>query len=242
VSFTQMPIALDGGRQLAASLFQPDTDQDIGPDTGKNIKPKKLVVLMHGWGADSQDLLPLAPMLAGEASGLAIIVPDAPDICSANPFGRQWFELASPDLSSELIAGACLNAAPVITQMLEALCDSYQISGTDIVLGGFSQGGMIALSAGLSYKHALGGIFCLSGGWLTHHQTILQKTDLPILLAHGDADPVVPLAMMQASETALISKGFAPQQLVRPAMQHSIDQPVIDTLARFIVRCGAEPR
>ena len=228
--FTQMPIAIDGGRHLDASLFQPDTE--------KSIKPKKLVVLMHGWGADGQDLLPLAPMLAGNSSGLAIIVPDAPDICSANPFGRQWFELASPDLSSEVIATACLNAAPVITQMLEALCDSYQISATDIVLGGFSQGGMIALSAGLSYKLALGGIFCLSGGWLTPSQTILQETGLPILLAHGDADPVVPLAMMKASETALISKGFAPQQLVRPAMQHSIDEAVIDTLARFIAQCG----
>jgi phospholipase/carboxylesterase len=137
-----------------------------------------------------------------------------------------------------VIATACLNAAPVITQMLKALCDSYQISATDIVLGGFSQGGMIALSAGLSYKHALGGIFCLSGGWLTPSQTILQETGLPLLLAHGDADPVVPLAMMKASETALISKGFAPQQLVRPAMQHSIDEAVIDTLARFIAQCG----
>ena len=127
---------------------------------------------------------------------------------------------------------------PVFTQMLEALCDSWQVSATNIVLGGFSQGGMIALSAGLSYKHSLGGIFCLSGGWLTHNQNIKQKTSLPILLAHGDADPVVPLAMMQASETALILKGFTPQKLVRPTMQHSIDQPVIDKLARFISRCG----
>ena len=63
--FTQMPIAIDGGRHLDASLFQPDTE--------KSIKPKKLVVLMHGWGADGQDLLPLAPMLAGNSSGLAII-------------------------------------------------------------------------------------------------------------------------------------------------------------------------
>ena len=230
MSFTQMPIVLDGGRQLAASLFQTDTK--------KSTRPKKLVVLMHGWGADSQDLLPLAPMLTGNSSGLAIIVPEAPDICSANPFGRQWFELASPDLSSEVIGTACLNAVPVITQMLEALCDSWQVSATNIVLGGFSQGGMIALSAGLSYKHSLGGIFCLSGGWLTHNQNIKQKTSLPILLAHGDADPVVPLAMMQASETALILKGFTPQKLVRPTMQHSIDQPVIDKLARFISRCG----
>ncbi len=234
MSFTRMLINLDNECHLVASLFQPDRD--------KSIRPKKIVVLMHGWGADSQDLMPLAPILAGNSSGLAIIVPDAPDICSANPFGRQWFELAGSDLSSEVTANACLNAAPVITQMLKALCDRYQVSAMDILLGGFSQGGMIALSAGLSNKQAIGGIFCLSGGWLTPSQTILQKTDLPILLAHGGADPVVPLAMMKASEKALISRGFEPQQLVCPAMHHSINETVIDTLASFITRFEGEPR
>lgn len=232
MGFTQIPIVLDGGRQLAANLFQPDTDR------GK--MPPKLVVLMHGWGADSQDLLPLAPRLAGGVPGLAIIVPDAPDICSANPFGRQWFELASPDLSSDVIATACQNGVPVINQMLDVLCDTYQMAAKDILLGGFSQGGMIALSAGLAYKQALGGIFCLSGGWLTPDQNILQKPDLPILLAHGAADPVVPLAMMETSQAALISKGFAPQLLIRPAMPHSIDEAVIDGLATFIARYSIE--
>ena len=226
--FTQMPIAIDGGRHLDASLFQPDTE--------KSIKPKKLVVLMHGWGADGQDLLPLAPMLAGNSSGLAIIVPDAPDICSANPFGRQWFELASPDLSSDMIAQACSDAVPTIHQMLDSLAERYRLPTSEMVLGGFSQGGMVALSAGLSYSASLGGIFCLSGGWLTPDQTLTQNTNLPVFLAHGEADPVVPISMMKNSETALMDRGFAPQCLLRPSLPHSIDEPVIDGLANFIAK------
>ena len=79
-----LSISLEGGRALAASAFQSDAATESAP--------QKMVVLMHGWGADSQDLAPLAPMLAADAE-MSVIVPDAPDICSANPFGRQWFEL-----------------------------------------------------------------------------------------------------------------------------------------------------
>ena len=225
---TELPLELPtpDGRTLAATLFQPDSQAAVSV--------RQLIVLMHGWGADSQDLLPLAPLLAADDPQRLVVVPDAPDICSANPFGRQWFELASPDLSSDVIAQACSDAVPVIHQMLGRLCADYDLAADAVILGGFSQGGMIALSAGLSYSGALGGVFCLSGGWLTPGQTVTQKTDLPIFLAHGDTDPVVPLAMMENSKTALIAAGFAPQPLVRPSMPHSIDEVVIDGLAKFI--------
>ena len=107
--------------------------------------PAKMAVLMHGWGAD-RDLVPLAPMLATDAE-MAVIVPDAPDICSVNPFGRQWFELASSDLASEMVAQACSGGAPVIHQMLDSLSADFGVSAENIFLGGFSQGGMIALGA-----------------------------------------------------------------------------------------------
>ena len=88
MGYHPLSILLEGGRALAATAFQSDTAAESAP--------QKMVVLMHGWGADSQDLAPLAPMLAADAE-MAVIVPDAPDICSVNPFGRQWFELASSD-------------------------------------------------------------------------------------------------------------------------------------------------
>ena len=236
MGFTPIELPLElptpEGRHLAATLFQPESPAAPAP--------RQLIILMHGWGADSQDLLPLAPLLAQDDPQRLVVVPDAPDICSANPFGRQWFELASPDLSSEVIAKACSDASPLIHQMLDSLRERYSLPASAMVLGGFSQGGMIALSAGLSYPAPLGGIFCLSGGWLTPDQPpdqpLSQNNDLPIFLAHGDADPVVPIGMMQNSEAALIARGFSPQCLVRPSLPHSIDEPVIEGLANFITK------
>ena len=227
---TELPLekATPEGRQLAATLFQPESPAAPAP--------RQLIILMHGWGADSQDLLPLAPLLAQDDPQRVVVVPDAPDICSANPFGRQWFELASPDLSSDMIAQACSDAVPTIHQMLDSLAERYRLPASEMVLGGFSQGGMVALSAGLSYSASLGGIFCLSGGWLTPDQTLTQNTDLPVFLAHGEADIVVPISMMKNSETALMDRGFAPQCLLRPSLPHSIDEPVIDGLANFIAK------
>lgn len=232
MGFTPIELPLEKtapeGRHLAATLFQPESPAAPAP--------RQLIILMHGWGADSQDLLPLAPLLAQDDPQKLVVVPDAPDICSANPFGRQWFELASPDLSSDVIAQACSDAAATIHHMLDSLQKRYSLPASEMVLGGFSQGGMIALTAGLGYSASLGGIFCLSGGWLTPDQALTQTTDLPIFLAHGDADPVVPIGMMKNSEAALMAKGFAPQCLVRPSLPHSIDEPVIDGLANFITK------
>ena len=230
MGYQTLSISLEGGRALAATAFQSDAATDTAP--------QKMVVLMHGWGADSQDLVPLAPMLAAADTKMAVIVPDAPDVCSANPFGRQWFELASPDLASDIIAQACRDGVPVIHQMLDSLSADFGVASENILLGGFSQGGMIALSAGLGYSRPLGGIYCLSGGWLTPHQSIAQENSLPIFLAHGAIDPVVPSVMMEASRAALLSAGFAAQSLVRPAMPHSIDEVVIEGLAGFIAKNG----
>jgi len=228
VGFTPAELPLPEGRHLATTLFQPESPAPPSP--------RQLIILMHGWGADSQDLLPLAPLLAKDDPQIAVVVPDAPNICSANPFGRQWFELASPDLSSDMIAQACGDAVPIIHQMLDSLAERYRLPASEMVLGGFSQGGMVALSAGLSYSASLGGIFCLSGGWLTPDQTLTQNTDLPVFLAHGEADPVVPISMLKNSETALMDMGFAPQCVVRPSLRHGIDEPVIDGLANFIAK------
>ena len=90
MGFTPTELPLPEGRRLAATLFQPESPAPPSP--------RQLIILMHGWGANSQDLLPLAPLLAQDDPQRVVVVPDAPDICSANPFGRQWFELTSPNL------------------------------------------------------------------------------------------------------------------------------------------------
>ena len=214
-----------------------------GPVSGQLYKTKtpdhlahpiRLVVLLHGWGADGSDLLPLAPELVAADSGDAVFVPDAPYVCSANPFGRQWFELSDPTAGLGRNAEACQASAGLVTALLEGLCAETGVTSDQIVLGGFSQGGMVSLTGGLAWASPLRGLFCLSGAWLTPDEASAQPRSLPVFLAHGGADPVVPAECMTRAEADLTAAGFSPQSVYRPDMAHGIDPVTVGWLADFL--------
>ena len=119
------------------------------------------------------NLLPLAPALVAHDSGDAVFVPDAPYICSANPFGRQWFELTDPAAGLGRNASACLTA-DLIAELLDSVCAATG-SACPGCLGRISQG-MVALTGGLAYESTLCGLFCLSGAWLTPDQPFRNLT------------------------------------------------------------------
>ncbi len=242
MGFSSTDFEIDEQLKLKLHIFRADDNSLSEATDSAAARPVDgLVVLLHGWGADGADLAPLAPMLArtddnGKNDNIMVVVPDAPEICSANPMGRQWFELSSPDLASERIAEACAGAMPIIHKLLDRLGSAYNISTERIILGGFSQGGMLSLSAGLDYDQPVAGLFCLSGGWLSAHIGPRQKPPLPIFLAHGAQDPVVPPSFMQQTTQALKAQGFEPETLLRPQMAHNIDEAVIASLSAFISR------
>lgn len=224
---TPLTLQLNSSGPLSGQLYTPgQSDRKAGA---------KLVILLHGWGADGADLLPLAPALVAHDSGDAVFVPDAPYICSANPFGRQWFELTDPAAGLGRNASACLQTADLIADLLDSVCAATGFPPAQTVLGGFSQGGMVALTGGLAYESALCGLFCLSGAWLTPDQPIHQPDPLPVFLAHGGADPVVPAGCMTQAEADLRAAGVQPQTLYRETMAHGIDQETVDQLAAFIL-------
>lgn len=242
--YNSSPIALGDGASLSAIFYQEGAYQEV-PNQEGQVKGAtsrsagqldKLIVLLHGWGADGSDLAPLAPKLIKGIERIGVIIPDAPDICSANPAGKQWFELADRDQWATIMASACIRSAPLIEQMIASLCAEYELMLGDIILGGFSQGGMISLSAGLGFAEPLGGVFCLSGTWLTPDIRPLQDISLPVMLIHGALDPVVPVQAMQATQQALIDFGFSPEGHIRPAMAHEIDAESMDVLHRFIMK------
>ena len=223
---TPLTLRLNNYGPLSGQLFTSSPSADAGG--------QKLVVLLHGWGADGADLLPLAPALVAPDSGDGVFVPDAPYVCSANPFGRQWFELTDPASGLGRNAVACLDAAALIAALLDGLSAELAISSDQLVLGGFSQGGMVALTGGMAYPAPLRGLFCLSGAWLTADQTPRQPTDLPVFLAHGGADPAVPVDCMTQAASDLQAAGFSPQTMRREHMAHGIDPQTVDSLASFI--------
>ena len=249
MTFRPLKLNLNEYGIVTGQLYQPEALPLGHLEQGGNLtRDARLVILLHGWGADGSDLASIAPSLLGpvsvdsedissanhSSSGGAVFVPDAPNICSANPFGRQWFELSDPASGIERNASACLQTAEFIAAMLDSLSMRMGCNSDQIVLGGFSQGGMVSLTAGVGYQKPLAGLFCLSGAWLTSKQICHQPKNLPVFLAHGVLDPVVPFAFIKQAEADLKKVGLTPETLHREHMAHGIDPETIDALTRFI--------
>ena len=176
-----------------------------GPDDAK-----RLVVFLHGYGANGADLLSLADPLAPHLPDTAFIAPDAPDVCTSNPMGFQWFPIPWLDGSSQEAAEA---AAAVSVGKLNAFLDermaAERVTATQTVLLGFSQGTMMTLELAPRRAESFAGLVCFSGRLMRAErlaEDLVSRS--PVLLIHGDRDDVVPFSSMQAAGTALQSNGF----------------------------------
>ena len=176
------------------------------------------LVLLHGWGADADDLLDLGELLVdGQVSVVALRAPEP------HPYGsgRQWYGLQPIDWSQLPAARLALE------QRLQALAQSVALERT--VLLGFSQGGAMALDVGS--RLPLAGIVACSG--YPHEGWQPPGTVAPVLLSHGREDPVVPFA---ASEEVLqrLQAAGASAELLPFSGGHTIDAAVLPPLRRFI--------
>ena len=194
-------------------------DQAVGEalQSGPKAAAKRLV-LLHGWGADADDLLELGRQLCGERRQLVALRAPQPHPGGS---GRQWYDLQNrswPDLPQARLA---------LRARLEALGRSLPLEQT--VLLGFSQGAAMALDVGSDL--ALAGIVCCSGyphpGWQA------KPAMAQVLLTHGKNDPVVPYA---ASEELLrlLQLQQARVELIGTAGQHGIDAELLPAIRRFI--------
>ncbi len=183
------------------------------------------LVLLHGWGADADDLLDLGDLLAGpQTSVVALRAPEP------HPYGmgRQWYGLQPIDWSQLPGARAALQ------NRLSALSASVPLQRT--VLLGFSQGGAMALDVGSGLP--LAGIVACSGypheGWAP--VAAASQPLPPVLLSHGREDPVVPFAASEAVLTQLNQAG-AEARLLPFSGGHTIDQAVLPEIAGFVRSC-----
>lgn len=171
---------------------------------------KSLVILLHGYGADGNDLLGLADVLAPHLPHTAFVAPDAPEPCRGSPMGRQWFPIPWLDGSSEVDAGAGLaRAADDLNAFLDERMTVEGLEPAALALVGFSQGAMMSLHVAPRRARALAGIVAISGRLLVPDRLAAEaKVKLPVLLIHGDQDPVVPFADMGTAGNALTAAGF----------------------------------
>ena len=148
--------------------------------------PQQLIVLLHGWGADGSDLIDLAPHLSARFPNAVICAPDGPEPCTANPMGRQWFDLG---VDATQIDEGPSRAFPGLQKLLQALMEQFHISASQLAVAGFSQGGMMALYSGVRLTEAPGAIISIAGALLAPNQMAQALTAKPpVLLVHGKDD------------------------------------------------------
>lgn len=186
-------------------------------------KPKSLVVLLHGVGANGQDLLGLSSFWHSLLPDTEFVAPDAPEPYDMAPIGHQWFSLADRSMAA-MLAGVEASA-PILNQFLDELLAERGFKDKDMALVGFSQGTMMALHVGLRRRHAPAAILGFSGMLLqTPFFASAVTSKPPTLLVHGAQDPVLPYEAMEAAKSALSSIGVPVETLGRPALGHSIDE------------------
>lgn len=173
-------------------------------------KTRSLVVFLHGYGADGADLLDLAGALGPHLQDTVFVAPDAPDACAGNPFGKQWFSIPRFDGSSEVDAAVALNrSADDLNAFLDARLKAEGLRPEALALVGFSQGAMMSLHVAPRRDAAIAGVVAISGRLMRPGTLAAEmKVKPPILLVHGDQDPMVPYAEMAAAGNALVANGF----------------------------------
>lgn len=183
-----------------------------------------LVVFLHGYGADGADLLGLADVLGPHLPGVAFLAPDAPEPCSGNPFGRQWFPIPWLDGSTEAQAETGLVAAAAdLNHFLDASLAAEGLAPDRLALVGFSQGAMMALHVAPRRAEAVAAVVAISGRLLAPDRLADQAlVRPPVLLMHGDQDPVVPFQDMGLAGNALVAAGFETYGHVMKGTGHGI--------------------
>jgi phospholipase/carboxylesterase len=185
-------------------------------------KAEQLVVLCHGFGADGNDLIGLAPHWQQKIPTAAFVAPNAPMPCEMSPRGYQWFPVSRMN-PEEALKGARA-AAPLLENFIDGELARLKLDGSRLALVGFSQGTMMALHVGLRRRQSPAVILGYSGALIAPELLTKEMTARPpVLLVHGDMDEMIPLAAMQAAVNALGGAGIQVQWHVCHGVGHGID-------------------
>jgi phospholipase/carboxylesterase len=203
-----------------------------GPEAGS--RPGHLVLLLHGYGADGNDLIGLAPVLAPLMPDVVFHAPNAPYPCEGNPMGYQWFGISR--LDPQVTAAGVRAAAPFVDTFLDELLAKYGLDESKTILVGFSQGTMMALHVGLRRAKQLAGIVGFSGMLAAPESLKAEiKTRPPVLLLHGDSDEMLPHVLTERAAEALRQNDVPVRTHIAPGVGHGIDQTGLSQAAHFLL-------
>ena len=212
---------------------------------GPRIEPRsgaarQLVVFLHGYGADGNDLIEIGRAWQGMLPHAAFVSPHAPRPCGQAPSGREWFPLTFRD-PGERWTGVNA-AAPVLNAFLDAELARQQLPPQALALVGFSQGTMMALHVGLRRAVPPAAIVGYSGMLVVPENVDPDafaaeiKVKPPVLLIHGDQDELIPVQAVFHAAQGLAALDIPAEWHVSSGIGHGIDQEGLRQGGEFLAR------
>ncbi|MCP4486666.1 MAG: carboxylesterase [Gammaproteobacteria bacterium] len=218
------------------------SDSPIIIETGSD-PVDSCVIWLHGLGADGHDFEPIVPelKLAPELS-IRFIFPHAPMMPVTLNQGfvmRAWYDVTSADIAAESDEVNIRKSAALVNRMVDEQIDAG-IKASRIVLAGFSQGGAIVLQAGLRQTSKLAGIMALST-YLTLPESLASEKsetnqNIPIFLAHGSIDQVIPVDLAYNTRGRLEREGYQVEWQEYEHMPHSVSLHEINHISDWLIR------
>ena len=191
----------------------------IYPLSEKN--PKQIIVLCHGYGGDGKDISALAINWRRFLPDAVFLCPNAPEICSVNPNGYQWFELSSEN--ENLILEKSLIAEKKLDKYLDEALEKFQMKADKLAIVGFSQGCMIGIQVALKKKKQIGCMIGYSGKIISKKHLSTNINSSPkIFLMHGSNDTIVPPTHLLEAKEFLKNHGLKIKMKLFKNCEHRI--------------------
>jgi phospholipase/carboxylesterase len=218
---------------MAAELDGPR----LNPHSGT---ARQLVVFLHGYGADGNDLIEIGRAWQPLLPQAAFVSPHAPEPCGQAPVGRQWFALTFRDPDERWIG--VNKAAPILDRFLDEELARHKLPPSALALVGFSQGTMMALHVGLRRAVAPAAIVGYSGLLVERPDGNAEtfaaeiKSRPPVLLVHGDRDDLIPPQALFQTTQGLAALGVSVEWHLSAGVGHGIDADGLRHGGEFLAR------
>ena len=216
----------------------PDLDGPrLAPRSGR---ARQLVVFLHGYGADGNDLIEIGRAWQALLPDSAFVAPHAPHPCAQAPMGREWFPLTFRDPQERW--NGCLAAAPGLNAFLDAELARHALPGAALALVGFSQGTMLSLHVGLRRRERPAALVGYSGFVVLPEDKGPEavKDEItarpPVLLVHGDQDDLIPVQGLFQSAEILAALDIPVEWHISQGVGHGIDQEGLRHGGEFLAR------
>ena len=217
---------------------------DLAELSGPSLAPasggpaRSLVILLHGVGADGNDLIGLAPHFARALPEAAFVAPNAPYPCDMAPMGYQWFSIQTQDPALRL--AAIRQTAEILNAFIDAQLAGHGLGDDRLALVGFSQGTMMSLFTAPRRARAYAGIMAYSGRLEGGAELSTEiRSRPPVMMVHGDQDELLPVASMTEAAERLRDNGIEVETHVRPGLGHGIDEAGVQIGVSFLAQALA---